>query len=351
MKNILKNLIQDDILNFKSHDEGNYDVDRLDFILRDSIYRGQKIEKGFDEQYKRKYAKLDKNGNIMQNEDGSIILVDEESQVPKKIIDVYNHSSLSTIENFLERRVQSYKNGYFSKITQVEDGLVGVLFQNILNSKSDGEVAKDLKSFIHQLKKKGVDIDLDEYLKWDDIRFYSNCIDIAENSNNDYVRDLSGMTIPNLQSLMNLIYSHLDLKNAKKSNFQTLIPEHKYFIHKIKNLIYGDTHLSRILKDKGFFKRNCLMSINDNQIEFLKEHFGDTIHYSTATVYGYKKNIPIYIQDKNGKIFAIHNHPERSCNWSERKEQVNVAFVTIPELRLQGLSDDEINRVKRRFYT
>lgn len=108
MKNILKNLIQDDILNFKSHDEGNYDVDRLDFILRDSIYRGQKIEKGFDEQYKRKYAKLDKNGNIMQNEDGSIILVDEESQVPKKIIDVYNHSSLSTIENFLERRVQSH---------------------------------------------------------------------------------------------------------------------------------------------------------------------------------------------------------------------------------------------------
>ncbi len=285
----------------------------------------------------------------MQNEDGSIILVDENSQVPKKTIDVYNNSSLGAMESFLERRVQSYKGGYFSKRTQVEDGLVGVFFQNILNSKSDDRLAKDLKSFIQQLKEKGTDIDLDEYLKWDDIRFYSNCFDVAENSDNQYMRDFSGMIIPNLQSLMNLIYSHLNLKDAKKSNFDSLIPEHKDFIHKIKDLIYGDTHLSRILKDEGFYKRNCLISINDNQIELLKEELGDTIHYSTATVYGYKKAIPIYIKDKNGRVFELHKHPERSCNWDERKEQVNVAFVAIPELRLRGLSDDQIERIKRCF--
>lgn len=285
----------------------------------------------------------------MQNEDGSIILVDKNSQVPQKAIDVYDNSSLDTIECFLERRVQSYKRGYFSKRTQVEDGLVGVFFRSVFNSKSGDRVAKDLKSFIQQLKEKGADVDLDEYLKWDDIRFYSNCFDVAENSNNQYMRDFSGMIIPNIQSLMNLIYSHLNLKDAKKSNFDSLIPEHKDFIHKIKDLIYGDTHLSRILKDEGFYKRNCLMSTNDNQIELLKEELGDIIHYSTATVYGYKKAIPIYIKDKNGRVFELYKHPERSCNWDERKEQVNVAFVAIPELRLQGLNDDEIERIKRYF--
>ncbi len=285
----------------------------------------------------------------MRNDDGSIILVDENTAISKKQIDVYENSSLSIIENFLERRVQAYKDGYFSKRIQVKDSLVGIFVQNVLNGKSDDGVAEELKSFIQQLKEKDVDIDLDEYLKWDDIRFYCNCFEVAQSSNNQNMRDFSGMIIPNLQSLMSLIYSHLNLKSAREWKFDYLTPEHKDFIHKIKDLIYGDTHLSRMLKDEGFYKRNCLISTNDNDIELLKKELGDTIFYSSATVYGYKKTMPIYIKDKDGRVFELHEHPERSCNWDERKEKMNVAFAAIPELKLQGVSDDEIERIKRYF--
>lgn len=343
-------MITEDVLNSKSHDEGNYDVDRLDYILRDHTYNGTRIENYSHEQYTRKFAKLDKDGNIIKNDDGSIVLLEaqeEQGSIPKKQIDVYENSSLNTIENFLETRVQAYKNMYYSEPIQVRDSLVGIFVNCVLQEKDD--VAKELKDFIRELKEKDTQIDLSKYLKWDDIRFYTNCLDIAENSNNQNIRDFSGVVIPNLLKLMVLTFSYLDLKTARANKYSNVGEYDKNFIKRIKGLIYSDSDVSKMLKNRDYYKENCFRSYDAKNIEELKKHFGDAIQYSNATVWAYKSNTPIYVKDKNGKVFALHEHPDRACDWEKRREDMSVAFVAKPFLKLQGYNDEQIQEIIRNF--
>ena len=54
---------------------------------------------------------------------------------------------------------------------------------------------------------------MQEFLIWDDIRLKSNCIEIGESSKNVHTREFAGMVIPNLEALMYITYSHLDMRN------------------------------------------------------------------------------------------------------------------------------------------
>lgn len=338
-------------MNLKPHDEGNYDVDRLDYILRDYLYNGIRLENYSHEQFKRRFAKVDENGKIIKNEDGSIEILSEEEEnkdIQRKRIDVYENTSLKPIEQFLEMRVQAYKNMYFHSSVQVLDSLVGLFVINALNQKGDN-TAKELKEFIKQLKEKDTEIDIQEYLGWDDIRFYKNCIEIAENSSNKNLRDFAGLIIPNLPSLMNLTFSHLDLKNARKNNYKNISEEEKAFVKKIKEIVYSNTHLSKILKDKEYYKKNIFVCDNEEEITKIREQLGDRVSFSTANVKGYTNDMPIYIKDKKGKVFALEEHPERSCDWLNRKEIINVAFAVIPLLKMQGYTDKQIEKIGSYF--
>lgn len=341
-KEVMSDLISNDPLNSKSHDEGNYDVDRMDYLLRDALYSGEKLENYTHEQYERKYAKIDENGNIIKNTDNSVIIVDESSKESKIPIDVYEQSSLKAIEQFLERRVQAYKNMYFSGKTQVSDYLVGKFVDYAI---SHEDSANELKIFMEHLKERGVDTDLQEFLSWEDIKFYNNCIKVGENSKNKYIRDFAGMIIPDLKALMNVTYSHLDLKN-KRDN---LNEDDEKFIQKIKYLIENDSDLSKMLKDENYYDRNCLICTNNEKIEQIRKKFGDNVMFKEITVKGYKSTIPVYIKDKNGRVFMLNEHPEKSCDWENRKETVRVAFVAIPILKMRGLNDKEINEIKAVF--
>ena len=350
LKDYIEKLITEDVLSFNSHDEGNYDVDRLDYILRDYLYYGIMLKDYSHEHYKAEFAKTDENGNIERNKDGSIVLLSEEEQksnIPRKQIDVYENTSLKSIEEFLETRVQAYKNLYFSGSVQVEDFLVGIFINCILSEKEN--IAQELICFINNLKEKKNNVDLEEYLKWDDIRFYRNCMEIAEKSENENLRKVAGLLIPNLIALMNITFSHLDLKNSRKNNYASISEHDKDFIKKIKQIINSDTSLSQMLKNNEYYNDNCLLCDDDEKIKRLKEQFGDKLFYSKVRVSGYSNKVPIYIKDKIGRIYPLHEHPERRCNWLERREEVRVAFSFIPFLKMQGISDEQIEEIKKCF--
>lgn len=347
-KYIMKDLILNDVLNSKSHDEGNYDVDRLDYILRDSLYRGKIIPNYTHEQYKRKWAKVDMQGNIIKNSNGSIVLVSEDTKCPKVPIDVYESQSLEAIEKFLEKRVESYKTIYFSDKTQVSDGLVGNFLRYLMQDNQEN-IAQELKNFIKHLKEQQTDISIQEYLQWDDIRFYSNCIEVAEKSNNPNLRAYATMIIPNLQALMNLTFSHLDLKNEKDKKLSNLSDLDKEFIKKIHYLITANTELAKALKDKSYYTRNCLLSSNQCCIDTLRQDYEDTLTYANATVYGYKKRIPVFVEDKNGDVYMLNEHPDCSYDWNNRKESASVVYTAIPDLKMKGFEESEIAKIKQIF--
>lgn len=350
-KDIMQEVIDKDPLNFIAHDEGNYDVDRMDYLLRDSLYKGCFIENYTHEQYEQMDVCVDESGNVIKNSDGSLLLAhdNEDGKYLTKKIDIYPYSSLKQIEGFLERRVQAYKDIYFSEKTQVGDFFEGRFINKVVDdNKSYGE-AQELKKFINDLRKYGVNIDLNEFLKWDDIKFYSCCIDVGELSEDENLRAYTGLIIPHLSALMNLTYSHLDLKNSKDEGYKNLDEEDKQFLKKIKCLIQTNEGLGRILKTPSFYKNNCFATSDVNKINEIKKNLGSKVFYADATVYGYKDRVPVYIKDDDGRVYDLDEHPKRACNWDERKEKISVAFCAIPELKLQGLQNEEIDNIRNMF--
>lgn len=330
LPDIIKDLYEKDIFNFNNHDDGNYDVDRIDFLSRDSLYLGNPQEMA-TQRYNTVCISKDSNGNPIVADDLSII----ESNNSPFFIDVYDYEALKPIENLLELHFSSYQNDYMSKSSKLYESTIGMFFKAFLSTESESGQA--LKNFIAHLQNLDInDIDLSEFLKWDDITFYSQIIEIAENHEDSNIRSLATMTIPKLKPFLNMLYSHLDLRNNK-----TLSVDDLAFLRKIKHIIKSDDELSRNLRDPNFVLKNALEKENASPSSF-NEAFNDFSYVLRA----YSKNAPIYVRAKNGKIYELSKHPERKCNWDERKVLLNYKFAYIPFLKFKGFSEKDIDNLR-----
>ena len=338
----LKYSLYHNILNAKAHDESNYDVDRLDYLMRDSLYLGSPISLK-NEPYQIVYAQLNSDGTIKKNKDGSICLAHKNDPLQKRI-DVYPETALPSIENFLNSRVHAYENIYFSPERQLSDTTISHFLS--LAQEEESKESKELQDFITMLKNKPVqEIDIDEYLNWHDCLFYENCIHIAQKSENTDLKDMACFVIPPLEALMNFAYSSFELKNKKEYT-----NEERQFLLTIKNIIKGDDLLSKNLKGKNFTKQNSCLTSSASTISDLKSKYGNHINYSSTTVYGYLPSIPIFLENSDKKIFALHEHPSRNFDWeNKRAKEISVAYAIFPEMRLKGLSDMQITDIKNDF--
>ena len=184
-------------------------------------------------------------------------------------------------------------------------------------------------------------IDLDKLLEWDDIKLYSEIINIAETHPDSNVRDLATMTIPNMEAFLNMIYSHLDLKNRSKQDLST---QDLRFLQKIKSLrnpnftdentIFFDEQNSKVLQ-------NQLHSIAPT----LKN---DTSLINTHLIFqrAYSPDEPIYIRDSNGKIYELSKHPKRKYDWNNISINSHSNFAYIPYLRSCGISENIISKLQ-----
>ena len=102
---------------------------------------------------------------------GSICM--NKKNYPKKMINVFPYSSLPSIEKFLTLRMDGYKNSYFNEYIQILDSSISLFMEELLSQGST--TGKELQNFLTMLKQYDANsINLDEYLSWDDIRFYKN---------------------------------------------------------------------------------------------------------------------------------------------------------------------------------
>ena len=309
----LKDLYEKRILNFQEHDESNYDVDRIDYLSRDNLYFGTPINIPF-----QKYE-------TVQTEDGTI--------------DVYPYSSMSHIETFLEIREKSYKDVYFSLKTHLRESTLSYFIKAFIDSES--EHGKDLKQFLETLKNADLQsLDLAEFLQWDDIRFYKNILDIAQNHENENIRALATMTIPNIDSFLNLIYSHLNVKNVKKYS-----QEDEDFLRELKSVLKGNTIFSKNLRNKNYAGNNILIS------EDTEKNIRTECESFEIPIYAYKKKEPIYVKDENGFVYELSEHPNRKYKWDQRITIVSAKFVVIPFLKYIGVHDDTIHNDFKTFKT
>jgi len=317
LPNILRELYEKPILNFREHDESNYDVDRFDYILRDNLYAGNHISIPYAH-----YETISTSENTT--------------------IDVYDYDCLDAIEQFLEIRESGYKNMYFLPKTHVREHSIDALFETFLLT--DSQSGKGLRNFVNILRTCDInEIDLSIFLDWDEIKFYSEILDIAQNHEDANVRDLATMTVPNMNAFLTLLYSHLNI-HKKGQNYSA---EDKQFLQKIKSFIIDNDSLSQNLKSPNFAMDNTLLFPEDEAFpydEFIKNGL---IHSSKLKIKAYNPKEPIYIRGKDNEIYELSNHPDRKCDWDTSISEVKTTYAYIPFLRFHGISEDKIEELRR----
>lgn len=336
---ILKYSLENDVLNFKAHDESNYDVDRLDYLHRDSLHYDKVQIRLPHEEYTTIRVATNPDGSIKSNPDGSII-ISETTDSHSANIDVYDYSSLFNIENFLATRFEAYKHIYYSEHTQLSDSTVGIFLSDLL--KRHPNQAIGLQNFINKLTTcPPEEIDLDEYLTWTDFKFYENCIDVARNNESKNFRDFATMVLPPIDALMDFAYASF---NSPSQHVSEDIQSKKEILDMIQSIISGNDELSKNMKNPHFYDSNHRIITDESKIKNLQQKWGEeNIHYSCSTIKPYKAADPIYIRDKNGNIYPLEKHPNRSCNWDTYSQPIVIGFLILPQLR-------DISFVKSNIY-
>lgn len=336
---ILNKLYENNIMNFKEHDESNYDVDRLDYVCRDYFYIGTPINLPHTN-YKTVQVQLDYDGKPKVSNLKDILT----STSSGSFIDVYDKNSLNIIETLLEKRLYGYETIYTSSLVAAHEKIINAFFESFIKNKNYKNY--NLGIALDNFKNKNIpDVNLNDLLKLDDITLYSEILDIAESYPDANIRALATMAIPYMESFLNLIYSHLQIKNKNTENLSVNDID---FLKKIKKLIKSDTELANALKDKNYRNKNILFFDNRiyNYIESLPEDIQKRLNglliNHTIHKKAYNINEPIYIYDSIGKMYELSNHPDRKYDWTNRSIDLQSCFTYIPYLKFHNIPDDII---------
>ena len=346
LPDILNDLYNKHIMNFKEHDESSFDVDRCDYVSRDYLYFGLPIHLPYSH-YESVSVELDSYGKPIENNDGSI----KTSSNSKRKIDVYDEKQLHIIERLLEKRLEGYHLIYSAPLVFAHEKTINAFFNAFKSNSQDFNT--DLKTLINDFKNKGIDnIDLDKLLEWDDIKLYSEIINIAETHPDSNVRDLATMTIPNMEAFLNMVYSHLDLKNHSKQDLST---QDLGFLQKVKSLIRANSKLGKNLKNPNYTDENTIFFdeptskvLQHRLQQIMPNSTSDTSIVNTHLISkkAYNTDEPIYIKDINGKIYELSKHPKRKCDWNNVSINLHSSFAYIPYLRFCGISEDIISKLQ-----
>ena len=314
LPNILKSLYEHDFLNFRLHDEGSFDVDRLDYMSRDSMYIGSPV-------------------NLKTLPYTSIPYFSH----TEPFTDVYSYYSLSDIESLLNLREYRYDTLYMSENEQASECIMNVFFQQFLSSNSN--CGNNLRRFLTSFNSSRLDnISIEEFIKWDDIAIYKELLDIAQHHENENIRKLATLIIPRIDTFLNILYSMLGCKKGEYSKEDT------EFLAQLKAIISGNSELIADLSNPNFMNENMISLKPSPLLERLKNK--SAVVSFDYNFKAYNPNEPIYVFSKEGNIYDLSEHPDRTREWKDSNKKIHYDFTYIPLLKILGFSDEEIKQIK-----
>ena len=318
----LRTVLEQNVLNSSEHDEGNVDVDRMDYLQRDSLHvGGPKFERY--PIYSRKIAEINSDGSYRKSSDGNIILSDTLGP-NSSFIDVYRHSDFSQIEEFLNGRETQYSNKYFHSSTLTRDTILGLVLSKI--APKNGDLCPDLMQYINFLKAN----DYTSAAKYDDVIIYKSLIDLGSNCDDPNVVDMVSLLFVPFDHWLERMYEQVD--KTKDADFLRTV---------YKNIIKGNSRFATNIRNPNFFDENVIFAEGKNAFELERRGLSHLI-YNSHSFSAYSSKSPVYIEDEKGLVFPLENHPDRSRDWSDTRTHLQVAIYILPWLRLQGLSPAQI---------
>lgn len=331
---IMEEVEKRNFLGLNSLFEGQVDVDRGDFGPRDSWAFGLD-DVGSDE-----------ITDLLQNVTIRKTVIDGKG----KLIPVFSGECLPEIEKFLETRFNNYQKYYYSSSGKLFEHIYKEFSEELL--KSDEEFS--LKTFLeNNYNKRPEEIDLDEYIHYNDIEFLKGIFELYDHTTNERLRDFARVCIPDAESYYALYYGLMVTKeDVNEDGNIRLSAENAKFFDRIAQLPAGST-LELIRKRYVMQKCNnekdlkhklkeMKREINSNE-EFDFKDFGITYDVSKNNLYKSKPGEEIYVADEEGKVYTFDKHPKRTV---PLKKFTNVILIIDKEKLRDKVKDEEtVNRI------
>lgn len=333
--NALQEVLSSDVFGFNLLDEGNFDIDRLDFLRRDSMYS----EKTFTPKlpnFTITEINIDESGEPLLNSDGSINCSNNKKNRKRKIC-LFENNDLQYLVDFLNFRAEAYKENYFSPETQFFDGSISVFLQEL--QKTSANCA--LLNFTNSLKDNFSKIDINTYLNWDDILFYNDLIKFIKTTTDTNLQSLGIAIMPPIFPLINMSYALLSHSIDYSQSSKGLAPTDNQYIKTLHQIISSNDTIDIMLRSDRFKDENIFVETDSNKISELQEQSIPGIMFMSKKITLYKPSEPIFIKDETGRIFTIDSHPDSTLSSKPSQETISVAFTLKPLLALQGFTEEQ----------
>lgn len=331
---LIEEVVQRDFLGLNSLFEGQLDVDRGDFGPRDSWAFGLE-DVGSDE-----------ITDLLQNVTIRKAVIEGKG----KLIPVFSSECLPEIEKFLETRFNNYQRYYYSSSGKLFEHIYKEFAEELL--KSDEEYS--LKTFLeHNYNKRPDEIDLDEYIHYNDIEFLKGIFEVFDNTKDERLRNLARVCIPDAESFYALYYGLMVTKEDMNEDGNIrLSAENAKFFDRIAQLPVGST-LELIRKRYIMQKCNNEKDLKHKLKEIKKaidtngeidfKEYGITYDVSKNNLYKNKPGEEIYVEDEEGKVYTFDEHPKRTV---PLKKFTNVIII-IDKDKLKDKVKDEttVNKI------
>ncbi len=327
--------------------EGEFDVDRGDFLSRDIAF-----VHGHD--YAAKYIKITSElfqnfyiGKVV-NKDGKHILSP-----------IFKRSQLENVEVFLKQRFNNYRNIYYHPKSMAYEHIFKEFAKVLIERGEDSE----LKNFlVDNVSKKPDEINLDEYLDFNDAKYLSEIFKIGINTNDSELKALAALCIPN-KDMINYLYYGLMVSYEQSVGIDgelILSDEYKKFVLNLAKIASPESELGKLLLEYPY-EENCFVlesdlksdvekveSICEKVLRVKKEDFENIGLISwkmNINSYKGKKDECIYIEASDGNVYEYSIHPERKEEIIEFTK--SGFFALAPKLRQAGFKDKDIMDVKK----
>lgn len=341
LPNAMRELEEQDVLGMESLCEGQFDVDRADFLSRDNYFIGKDYKSS-----NVRNQELIHNIRMMEYADSNGNTV---------FIPVFEESQMNNIEDFLQNRYDNYIEYYQQNEKYMDEQIFKVFGMEVMKLLEESPLKKYLKSING---KDPNDIDLDEYTSFDDIKFLKEVIKIIKTTKDERVKKLGLMTLPPIEAVPGLYYGVMINSNKRTSVEEQLSESDEQFIRDMKDM---EKLRKKMSKGGDFKSKNCLLLDTDREDEvtsFLKKIQDELMENGNQNktlkgiqvwknqVYFYKdkQKEEIYILAQDGKCYKYNKHPNRTKS-AESKTKVGLCVI-VPELEIEGYNATQINRIK-----
>lgn len=327
MPELLNEVVERDFLGLNRLFEGQSDVDRGDFLPRDSFF----ADANFSEN-SRAVAELFSHVSIEK------VCMDGKKSMT---VPVFSEDQIGNLDTFFMNRFENYKNIYYANEAISYDYVFKTFAEKLTQSSEDYR----LKTFLlHNMNKKPEEIDLQEYISFNDVEYLKGIVEVLDKTQDPCLRKFAIMSLPPKEKILDFYYGLMispeQVRDYKDNDFfmrLEYLPDSESE-YRQNCLVLHDCSRENIQSVTEKIK--SALGVSDENLEDL----GIFTWKNTVSTYKKKRGEETFVKGADGKVYEYSVHPERRTPLIS--EDVNGFCVLVPILESKGFSKKSIDDVR-----